>query len=341
MPLFITAGKVRSVLREKGANGCVEELGQRCNKPLLALICSDKEDMNLRKNAIDALFLFEEQEPGKSSVFVHTGLKTFSDKFSDLPAELRKAFIEHAFSEQAGARISLFFIKVVYVYLFWQRKVAAKKDIRDYILASKDARLDSLLRECLVNEPSSVTIKVECAEMLVAKLGVDAAPSILAALRANNIRYDAYLVDRLVDMLNKHDVTGSDVEDVLIEKLDQIAIGDIRQSIKMMAERLQQNREDGWELFPDARIIEGLSRVGGKKALASMLKKFTLCEQSLDNPPDTIEEFSKLVSSDTNFTLTALIHGILTIENKLRTSGELDSMHDVEGYEDFLKKNRH
>jgi len=301
------------------------------------LICSPKEETKLRENAIEALFLIEAKEPGKSPAFAQTG-KLFSDEFAALPTELRKTFLEHAFSAKASKRTKLSFINLLDL-----NKKSACQDVKDFIRTSTDASLAALLTEHLLNKETWKDVKVACAEMLVDKQAVACAPSILAALKANNVRDNEYLVDRLVDMLNKLGVSGPEVEDVLVEKLDQIGIGDERSSIRIALFGLSHREKEGWELDPNKRIIEALSRVGGKKALIAMFKKFSAVEENRGNRLPSVDEatdkaINQRVAMDTMLTMTQLMQGLSTIEKRLKASGEMNSMFEIEGVEDFMKK---
>ena len=355
MPLFVTSGKVKSVLQEKGARGCVEQFGHRCGGPLLSLICSGKVDMSLKKNAIEALLFIEEMDPQKMLTFPSSGTP-FDDIFMALPTELRQHFLQRAFADGTARRVKWFFVSQLNA-----ENRDFRKEMQDYIRTSNDSGLTATLQDLLFDRSFDESLKgldaeiwlaenefrqefrSAIAEELVALQGQAAAPALLKALGSCKLNDNFYLVDRLVVLLDKLAISGQDLEEMLLVKLDEIVIADALTSILMAAQRTHCLKDYGWELDPYNRIIAALTRVGGKETLKAMFKKFTTMGKIQDSWLPSVDyslekAVGQAVTTDTTLIMTGLMRGLLSIEKRLKASGELDSMREIEGYEDFMKK---
>jgi hypothetical protein len=355
MPLFITAGKVRSVLQEKGVQGCVAEFGHRCGGPLLSLIRSGKVDMSLKKSAIEALLFIEEMDPQKMLTFPSSGTP-FDDIFMALPAELRRHFLQRAFANGTARRVKWFFVSQLNA-----ENRDFRKEVRDYIRTSNDSGLPATLQDLLFDKsfdesPKGLDAEIRLAENefrqefrsaiaeeLVALEAHAAVPVLLRILGACKLHDNLYMVDRLVSLLDKLVVSGHDLEDILLAKLDEIRIGNVPDGIHMALQRTHCLKDYGWELHPYNRIIAALTRIGGKKTLKAMFKKFTAADeipgsQVFDSDDSLEKAIDQAVTTDATLIMVGLMRGLLSIEKRLKASGELDSMREIEGYEDFMKK---
>jgi hypothetical protein len=302
-----------------GPQVCKEKLGSRARKHLYRLFVSKKEDPELRKNAIEALFLIGIDE---SFAKDHPGLG-----LKELDTDLKNIFYSFSFSDKTdkGTKNSI-------IALLESPQEELREEVKNRIFSSNDPDMNSLMEQKIGNRAFGEELRAQSATLLAAKQAPNASRVLLAALKEADPDFNVALVDRLVDGLVKLNVSGPEIENVLIKKFQELGINDLMSSAFRSNHRRDYEEAWGWNPDPCKRIITALTLVGEKKALGAMIKVF------LEKKEDVLLNYMNLKNPDLSTGLTSLqsidmlplVDGIVKLFRRLNELGELPSMDHIE-----------
>ncbi|MCW3999478.1 MAG: hypothetical protein NWE93_04510 [Candidatus Bathyarchaeota archaeon] len=322
----MTEGKIKNALEVSGPRFCSQQFGTSARKHLCSLSVSKQESLAVRKSAIEALIL--------------VGIdKTISYKLLEgLPNDLKDTFYTLAFSATANNET-----KESIIYAAASNTSSnIREEVSGRIHISPDPDLPVLLeKELTVSmkkeskpEDHNITdgLRANYVDMLASKLGSSASQTFSSILKDADPSSQVGLVDRLVDHLTEWSISGPEYEDLLIKKFQELKIN---QSFGGFERSLFSNSFEkmwGWKPDPLKQIIEALSQVGQKKALAAMIR--VLIEKKEDKffnnvhsqyGKDTSDNLALLTAVDS----TQLGSAVMGLFQRLKDEGQLPPLGNV------------
>lgn len=349
MHLFVTAGKVGQFLQTNGPKACLQEFGSRSRNPLFKITFSDKCSVDLRKMAIEVLAALGVEpdmqrklcrwlQPGTKFFDLDARLQAFCGRLASLPLDLREFFFRTCLSNGANADSMIFLLAI-----FALPKVAYRDDIARLLDAQKNPEFLSIASSGIQDENAQQYFRVGCLDVLMLTHHPNLIPILLSGLKKSTLKYDDYLVDRIVDALNQINATGQEVENVLVEKFKEANPTDALGSLHGGLHRLTCRDDYGWDLDPIGRLLKAIGSIGGKNALVAMLRMFMASQSGVTNKQaiqtlddDTKQAILKSANQDSMLFTVKMVGSMLEIYNRLMKTGEIKSAGDIEELEHFL-----